>query len=235
MKQLHRALAAAVLAAGLAAPASAGEVRLQIRDGRVTLIARNASPREILAEWARVGQTRIVNAERVPGAPLNLTLDGVPEAKALDLILRSVGGYLAAPRPGQLPATSQYDRIVVLAIARPPAGTPAPGAAGQQQPQQPGASTFQRPARMRQPTVLLDDQDEPVMQDAEPKAEPGPTAPQPGMPTSPAGAAGTGPGTAPAATPGLPTWSPTAPRPGMPTTTPQKPPGQPGGEGGQGR
>ncbi|HSK11430.1 MAG TPA: hypothetical protein VK911_17730, partial [Vicinamibacterales bacterium] len=90
MKILTRAFVAAVLAAGLAAPASAGEVRLSIRDGRVTLHATDASPREILAEWARVGQIRIVNGDRVPGPPLSLALKGVPEAKALDRVLRSV-------------------------------------------------------------------------------------------------------------------------------------------------
>ena len=40
-----------------------------MKDGRVTLAANGATVREILAEWARVGQTRIVNGERVTGAP----------------------------------------------------------------------------------------------------------------------------------------------------------------------
>ena len=34
-------------------------------DGRVTISAKDATIRQILAEWARVGQTRFVNAERV--------------------------------------------------------------------------------------------------------------------------------------------------------------------------
>ncbi|MBP7572100.1 MAG: hypothetical protein KBA95_18745 [Acidobacteria bacterium] len=224
MKQLYPALAAAVLAVGLAAPAHGGQVQIQIRDGRITLQARDASPREILAEWARVGQTRIVNAERVPGGPLTITLTDVPEAKALDLVLRSAGGYLAAPRAAGATASSQYDRIVVLAIARPPAGVPAP-AAEQSNP----ANRFQRPARMRpqpqQPAVLLDDQDEPVPQEPEPMEEPQ-GASQPGMPTQPAGAGGNVPGT-PASltspTPGMPTAAPSAARPGMPTPPPRTP------------
>lgn len=227
MKQFSRALAAAAVAIGLAAPASAGQVQIQIRDGRVTLNAKDASPREILAEWARVGQTRIVNAERVPGAPLTLTLIDVPEAKALDLVLRSVAGYLAAPRAAG-PATSGYDRIIVLAIARPAVGVPAPSNPNESRTTRP----FERPARPRpQPAVLLDNQDEPVPQDEQPMPS-APSAAQPGMPTQP-GPAGnlpgntTGSSTSPS--PGVPAGVPAAVRPGMPTPPP-KPPGTPGGE-----
>lgn len=229
MKILNHGLAAAVLAIGLSAPASAGQVRLEIRDGLVTLEAKDASPREILAEWARVGQTRIVNAERVPGGPVTLSIEGVPEAKALDMILRSVAGYLAAPRPVAMPSASRYDRIVVMAVAR-PAVAPAPPAST------PASSTFERPGQrynFRQPAAILDDQDEPVQEEQQ-HATPAGSAPQPGMPTaaptpSPAQqAAPTGPG---AVTPGMPTAAPTAPRPGMPTAPP-KPPGGPGGEQG---
>ena len=56
--------------------------------------------RQILTEWARVGQTRIVNVERIPGGPVTLQLTDVPESEALDLLLRSVTGYMAAQRAG---------------------------------------------------------------------------------------------------------------------------------------
>ena len=45
-------------------------------NGRVTLVAKDVTVREILAEWARVGQTRIVNAEKLTGGPVTLELDG---------------------------------------------------------------------------------------------------------------------------------------------------------------
>lgn len=225
MKPFHCALAAAALAVGLAAPASAGQVLIQIRDGRVTLQAKDASPREILAEWARVGQTRIVNGERVPGPPVTLSLTDVPEAKALDLVLRSVAGYLAAPRATSDASPSQYDRIVVLAIARPPAGVAAPAPAAQAG----AANRFERPSRMRpQPAVLLDDQDEPVPQEMQPMSD-SPNAPQPGMPTQPGPGGGATGGSFTSPTPGMPTGAPNAMRPGMPTPPP-KPPGNPGGE-----
>src|SRR5262245_25351733 len=79
----------------LAAPVSA-EVQVTIADGAVTLSAKNATVSQILAEWAKVGQTRIINGERVTGLPLTLELTKVPEAQALDIILRSVGGYVLA-------------------------------------------------------------------------------------------------------------------------------------------
>jgi hypothetical protein len=116
-----------VLAASTVASA---EVQLSIRNGRVTLVATNATVRQILTEWARVGQTKIVNVERIPGGPLTLQLTNMPEQEALDLLLRSVTGYMAAPRPVAVDNLSHYDRILVLPTAATPrvpvAAAPAP-------------------------------------------------------------------------------------------------------------
>ena len=81
-----------------AASTAAADVQLTIQDGRVSLIAKDATVRQILAEWARVGQTKIVNADRIAGGPLTLELTNVPEQQALDVLLRSVSGYSLAPR-----------------------------------------------------------------------------------------------------------------------------------------
>jgi hypothetical protein len=136
------ALAAALLLWG--APAARAEVRLSIADGRVTLKASGATLREILAEWAKVGQTRIVNLERVPGGPVTLELTDVPERAALDILLRSVSGYVAAPRATAVGNASQFDRILVLPTSAPPravavpppafAASPAPAPFGAQPP-----------------------------------------------------------------------------------------------------
>ncbi len=75
--------------------------------------SNGAAPRAILAEWSKVGGTNIINGERVNGAPLTLKLVDVPESQALEIILRSVSGYMAAPR-GRTPGASRYDRILVL-------------------------------------------------------------------------------------------------------------------------
>jgi hypothetical protein len=128
MKTVAAAAAGALLTLGLASSASA-QVQLSIRDGRVSLSATNATVRQILMEWARVGQTKIVNVERISGAPLTLELDRMPEAEALDLLLKSVTGYMAAPRAMIVPTLSRYDRILVLptaAVARVPVTGPPP-------------------------------------------------------------------------------------------------------------
>lgn len=118
---------AAVLVACLFAPAAyaqPGDLTLFIADGRVTLIARDVPLRQILAEWARVGQTRIINAEKVVGPPLTLELRDEPEVQALATLLRSVSGYVVAPRTAGIPGPSVYDRIMILPTSRPPPASP---------------------------------------------------------------------------------------------------------------
>lgn len=123
----------------LAAPAGAQQLSLEIRDGLVTLHATNVAVRQVLAEWARVGGTRIVGAERVSGPPLTLSLEGVPEGKALDIVLRGAAGYMAAARAVPGSGKSSYDRIMVLATSTPPAGGGAatPAASGRPTPPRP--------------------------------------------------------------------------------------------------
>jgi len=118
MKTLIFGLATSLLAA---LPAFA-DVHLTMRDGRVSIVAKDATVRQILTEWARVGQTKIVNVERIPGSPVTLELDNVTEAQALDVLLRSLSGYIAAPRSIGAANLSYYDRIIImptLAAARP--------------------------------------------------------------------------------------------------------------------
>jgi len=115
------------IVAGLALTASLtfvtqarAEVHLTIRDGRVTLNAAGATVHEILVEWARIGQTKIVNAERIAGGPMTLQLTNVPEEQALDVILRSVSGYVAAPRAIVNASASRFDRILIMPPSTPP-------------------------------------------------------------------------------------------------------------------
>ncbi len=106
-------LAAAVLLV-TALPAAAQSISLTLRDGRVTLITQNATPAAILAEWARQGQVRVVDGERVPGTPLTLQLQDVTEREALDIVLRGAAGYIAAPRAQRSAHLSQFDRVLVM-------------------------------------------------------------------------------------------------------------------------
>jgi hypothetical protein len=127
---MSRVILTALVVLATALPAAAQQLTLQIRDGLVTMHAASVPVRQVLAEWARVGGTRVVGAERIAGPPLTLTFEGVPEAKALDIILRGAAGYVAATRavPGSGPST--YDRILVLATSSAPAASaavPRPG------------------------------------------------------------------------------------------------------------
>jgi hypothetical protein len=150
-------VAAAVLS--WAAPAGA-DVQLRIENGQVSLKATNATVRDILAEWARVGQTRIINGERMPGGPITIELNGVSEEQALEIILRSAAGYVTAPRASTLVNASRYDRILVMPTSSPTRpGTPPPQPAqfpqagqpqfpGQFQPQFPPQVPQQVPAQV---------------------------------------------------------------------------------------
>ena len=127
MKRARRLAALGVIMLVAATPARA-EVRITFDDGRVTLDARNASLREILLEWAAVGQTQILNVEKLSGAPLTLRLEDVPEREALDRLLRTLPGYVVAGRRDVGP--SSFTRIVLLVASSVTAATVSPAALG---------------------------------------------------------------------------------------------------------
>jgi hypothetical protein len=226
------ALTAATLLFLSASIVGAEELQLTIADGRVTLVADAVPLKTILSEWARIGQTRIVNAEKLTGAPLTLRLLNVPEAQALDIVLRSASGYMAAPRPAGMAGASQYDRVVILASSRPTSG-PAPANSFQNT-----NPRFQAPPPMIQPV----DGDEEASDEETPGRMPPPgfqtqpgmpiQAPPPGMnPNVPAGMipnTGMVPGQPPqqVPVPGQVLAPITSPRPG-PVPIPQQPPQDP--------
>jgi hypothetical protein len=123
MTTLVRFAFASALLASAASPAAAGDLKLTISNGRVTIEAKDVTVREILAEWARVGQTVIVNGDKITGPPVTLQLTDVPEAQALDSLLRAAAGYVMAPRAVGTNGPSVYDRIMILASSRPPTST----------------------------------------------------------------------------------------------------------------
>src|SRR5882724_10636071 len=105
-----------VAASLLAASPAAADVQLTIQNGHVSIVAKDATVRQILTEWARVGHTKIVNVERIPGGPITLELNNVTEAQALEILLRAISGYIAAPRPVDAVSAnlSTFDRIIVM-------------------------------------------------------------------------------------------------------------------------
>jgi len=112
---------AALVTTPAVASAQTRALQVTMNDGRVTIVARNVSLREVLQEWARVGKTTIVNADKLAGPPVTLQLVNSTERDALDILLRSAAGYLAVPRAASNPGTSVYDRIAILATSRAPA------------------------------------------------------------------------------------------------------------------
>jgi hypothetical protein len=119
MKAVARAVFAVLSVVLLASPVAAGTLKIDIRNGLVTLEAQDVTVREILAEWARIGRTRIENREQVGGGPVTLTLKDIPEKDALAILLRSVSGYIAASRQTPIADASIYDVVYVLPAARP--------------------------------------------------------------------------------------------------------------------
>jgi hypothetical protein len=218
MKTLIFAAAACLLAASTAS----ADVHLTIQDGRVSIVAKDATVRQILTEWARVGQTKIVNVERIPGGPMSIELNNVPESQALEVLLRAMSGYIAAPRAVDVANLSRFDRIIVmptLAGARPPAGA-AP----------PPPPVFQQAPQFTQP--VADDDDEPPAPNVQTPQGRGPvfnTFPQPQV-VNPNGPNGM-PNGQPATPQNAPTAQPSVPGgvaiPGMIVQPPQPPPGQP--------
>jgi hypothetical protein len=228
----------------VAVATASADVQLTMQNGRVSLVAKDATVRQILAEWARVGDTKIVNMERVPGGPVTLELTNVPEAQALEVLLRPISGYITAPRPVETTNLSRFDRIILmptLASARPATSAPPP--------------VFQQGPQFPPPQAADDDDDDPRPApnvQVPPPGQRGPvfnTFPQPQV-ANPQGRPMTSPEQgqqAPAQNSPSPT--PVAPYggvavPGMVAPPPPTPPGQqvpgapptirrPGGPGGQ--
>ena len=161
-------------------------LKLSFQNGRVTVDATSVPVRTILTEWGKVGGTKVVGAERISGAPMTLKLVNVTEAQALETILRSVAGYMAAPRSGATTGPSIYDRILVMATS----STPAPPAnAARPSPAQPNA--FAGTQRFVPPRQRAEEQEEIEEPDDNQPSPPVFTFPQPpqnmAYPQQPAG------------------------------------------------
>jgi len=102
---------------------------------RMTLIARDMSVSRILDRWSQIGGTVVVNGAAVQGGPVSLQLNDVPEREALEILLRSVDGYIVAEREDGSSGASSISKILILKKS----------AASPNQPQM-SAAAFDRPA-----------------------------------------------------------------------------------------
>lgn len=128
-----RLIAATAVLAGAAAPAAA-ELELSFDAGRVTVVASDVPLAAILAAWEQAGHTRFVAADSLPARPVSVHMENVPEREALRVLLRTAGGYIAAPREaaqaaGQ-PGRSAFAQVLIMppgrARARPAGAGSAP-------------------------------------------------------------------------------------------------------------
>jgi hypothetical protein len=232
MQKIFRCAVAAALVAAFASPAAAGEVKVTLNQGLVTIIADEAPISRILAEWARLGQTKIVNGEKMMSV-VSLQLVDIPERQALDILLRSASGYMAAERQSPIAGASAFDRIMILPFSRPPAAAAVP------------ASSSMPPAFNAGPRPMVpqpqDDDGQPVMppgMNQQNTPMPQQTSPTPGMlPQRPEANPNPAPGMNPYGQPinGQQPQPQTLPRPGFlpaPPGTPNQPTKPPGGGGG---
>src|SRR4051812_6005965 len=104
----------AVVTAWCAVSTAYADIQFSIRDGRVVLVAHNASIADIMAEWARLGHTKIVNADKLPKDVVTLELRDVSERQVVDIRLRATSGFIAALRDVGDPNASLFDRIIIM-------------------------------------------------------------------------------------------------------------------------
>jgi hypothetical protein len=136
MKSIHAALFVAVSTVAFSTDAAAQ--MLAFDRGRVTVNAAAVAPSALLAEWARVGQTEVVNLERVAGPAVTITAAGLPEAKLLELILGGAN-YVVVARgePWPSPNVSSFKRILIATsagVAVPAKGATTPPAKPKEEP-----------------------------------------------------------------------------------------------------
>lgn len=229
--RIGAALLVAACCAAFAPPVSA-DVRVTFANGRVTVIASEATVREILAEWSRVGGSTFVDADKIPSSQrLTIRLEDQPELDAIDVLLRTVAGYMVVPSAAPAASASAVGRVFIL-----PTSTPAPYVAPPP-PAEFASLDEAAPARLTTAPVQPDD-DGPVRV----SSPPAPAVPQAaGAPQAPLGQTNPlisntptqttpGLGIATSSQPGVVIASPGQPRAGRPMTRPTQP-ARPGGGG----
>ncbi len=141
---MRLALIAAVVALGFA-PQAAGpaqtpagpKVKITFEEGGlVTLVANEASVREILAEWERQGGSKFVNAERLTNVkPVTMQFTHQRESDVMASLLRQAAGYLLGPRRAGTVGASSFEVVYILPTSNPSTSTYVP----------PATSSFQQP------------------------------------------------------------------------------------------
>jgi hypothetical protein len=107
---------------GQAQTPASPKVQIAFDHGTVSLTAKDATLREVLAEWTRLGGTPFVGAERLTGGPMTLQFDKKPEIEVITSLLRGASGFVAGPRRDGSEAASTIEVVYVLATSTATAG-----------------------------------------------------------------------------------------------------------------
>jgi hypothetical protein len=112
---------------GAQTPGTPTERKLELTfDGKgyATLVAQNVSVSDVFAEWARVGGSKILNAEKLPRGLIFVQFDKTPEQKLVESLVRlskaQNAGSIVAPRRLDGPVTpSRLEVINILPTSAP--------------------------------------------------------------------------------------------------------------------
>jgi hypothetical protein len=121
-RSLTAALLAGLLATVTVSTQAPGPRQLELsfdQEGHVTLIANNVTLREILAEWARRGGTRIVNLEKLAGGPIEypIRFENAAEMDVMQALLRGVAGKAYVPRVLGTPGASRLEIVHLTPVS----------------------------------------------------------------------------------------------------------------------
>lgn len=119
-------VAFAIAALPAMAVAQTSRVSLVLDERGVTLDARDATLREVLSEWERVGGIKLLNAEVLDERRVTLQVSAVGEREALDILLRDLGGYVLGLRGANASGRSQFGTLVLAANKGPATRPPSP-------------------------------------------------------------------------------------------------------------
>ena len=133
------------------------KLEISFNEGLVTLVAENVTLREILAEWARKGGSRIANGDKVTGAAvLPMEFHNQPEATVLLSMLRDLPGYATSMRIAPSASASVVEAVFIQATRSVTSGSSA-GA-----PQPTGSPVFENPRPQATPRIIQGSPDDEI-------------------------------------------------------------------------
>jgi hypothetical protein len=105
---------------GAGARAQQPSVQIVFDGGRVTLAAGEAPLGDVLAEWGRVGGTRITGIERLAPVRLTKVVVAADERTVLEELIGSTSGLITKDRAEPRTNASRFESVAIVASPRAP-------------------------------------------------------------------------------------------------------------------